>query len=590
MRPKKPVDAITQLLNRFRHSLAYIDALPQLSLLGLLVGLFTGAIIALFRWLIELPLSQNLVNHASDFESFTPMTRVLFILGGTSILIALFYCVKKQDREMSVAHVIDRVHNHQGNMPFKNWFMQFLGAVISIISGQSVGREGPAVHLGAGAAGQLGYWLKLPNNSMTTLIGCGVASAIATSFNTPLAGVIFAMEVILKEYNIVGFLPIILASVAGALIGQLIFSHDGDFYFPATEPFYLAELHYMIALGLVIAFLAASYTKLHIAALRFNQYPLYFRMGIAGVITAIVSLAIPEIMGLGYDTLNLAINGKVILTTLVIIVIAKTMVTPVVIALGIPGGLIGPCLMIGALTGAAFAIILNTSLTELKTDTNMFMLVGMAGMMAATINAPLAALVAVLELSNNPSSIFPAMLVIVISCMITRQVFRLDGIFMEQLNHSGRCPDFGPATQALNKAGVRSVMNHRFKLLDQVITLKTLKTALQSKPNWLVFSHDSSMYSLAAADAAHAIEGFDTENPPDSIDLLAIPARRYNMVAIADTANLLQALKTLKDNNTQALYVTRLGPSASNTIQGVVTLADLENYYQPKNLLNLGQK
>ncbi len=585
MRQNRLISYLSIHLNNFRHSLSYIDALPQLSILGLAVGLFTGGIIAIFRWLIELPLSQNLVNHASDFESLPALIRVIIIFTGIALLLILLYSFKRQDREMSVGHVIDRVHNHQGNMPFKNWIVQFFGALISIVSGQSVGREGPAVHLGAGAAGQLGKWLKLPNNSMTTLIGCGVASAISTSFNTPLAGVVFAMEVILKEYSIVGFLPIILASVVGAVVGQLIFSHQGDFYFAVSEAYPVAELHYAALLGVAVSIFAASYTKLHIFSLKFNYLPLYQRLIIAGCITSLFSVFVPEIMGLGYDTLNQSIAGELLLSGILVIVIAKTLVTPIIIGLGIPGGLIGPCLMIGALVGAAFSLTLNL-MAPTDTDPSLFIIIGMAGMMAAVLNAPLAALIAVLELSSNPSTIFPAMLVIVISCIITRQAFRLDGIFIEQLNHSNRSPDFGPATQALRKAGVRSVMEDHFKFLDQDPSLERLQAALLSKPSWLIFSSGSNMYCVAAADAAHVIEDENIlKETSGNIDLLAIPARRYNMSAIEDTADLHQALKKLKNKNSEALYVTRVGPSANIKILGVITLAMIENYYQPTDLL-----
>ena len=584
----------TAKLHQFRRSLAYIDALPQLTFLGLIIGLFTGAIIAAFRLLIESSLSQLLVDTSSDFESIPPMFRVILIFTGSGLLAALLYSVKKHQRVGGVGHVIDRLHNHQGHLPKTNWLVQFAGASISIISGQSVGREGPAVHLGAGAASQLGQWLKLPNNSMNTLIGCGVASAIATSFNTPLAGVIFAMEVIVREYTIVGFVPVILASVMGTMLSRVIFSAEGDIHFIEMEITSLMEMPYMVLVGVVISLFASSYTRLHVAALKFSAPPLYVRLFIAATLTSTIAIFVPEVMGLGYDTINQAILGKITIEALIIIALAKLIVTPVVIGLGVPGGMIGPALMIGACVGAALGLILDLLLPELGANSSFYVLMGMAGMMAAVINAPLAALVAVMELSYNPNSIFPAMLVIVVACVCTRQFFKVRGVFMEQLLHNNKTLDFGPAKQALRRAGVQSVMNTRLLQTPRRIPTEAAIKLLSKKPSWLTFSDEENLYALRAPDLAHFIEsGIERqehnavnskENNGENIDLLSIPAKRYQMATITDNATLLEALKTLQQKQANALCVSSLGPNPHNVIQGIVTLEDIQNYYQPEEL------
>ena len=574
-------------LNRFRHSLSYVDALPQLTLLGLVVGLMTGAIIAIFRLAIELPLSQFLSGSPEDFESLSVSARILINFVGIGLLIALLYSVKKHQREMSVAHVIDRLHNHQGHLPFRNWLVQFLGATISIISGQSVGREGPAVHLGAGVASQAGSWLKLPKNSMSTLIACGVASAIATSFNTPLAGVIFAMEVILMEYTIIGFVPVILAAVMGTMISHVIFSKQGDFDFQLVEITTLMELPYMVLMGLMISVLAMSYTKLHLFTLRFNQRPLWLRLILAGCITAIAGALVPEIMGLGYDTVNQAARGELVIGSVIVILLAKLVVTPVILALGIPGGLIGPSLMIGAMAGTLFGVILDMVVPNLGVNSAFYVMMGMAGMMAAVLNAPLAALVAVLELTSNMETIFPAMLVIVVACVSTRQFFGIRGIFVEQLAFSNRDLDFGPASQALRRAGIRSVLNTQISVIERTLSAAMLETKLLSRPEWLIFYHESDAICLPAADAANYLNQQQAEDDQEEIDLLQIPGRRHTMAGIDDTATLLQAVRMMQAKNTDVLFITQLGPHFNDKIQGLVTKSSIENFYQPKEFNNV---
>ena len=586
---KKLTQRFSNHLNAFRHSLAYFDALPQLTLLGLLIGAFTGAIIVVFRFLIDTPLRLMISGHSDNFESLAASDRIFLIFAGIFLIAVIIKFAGVKNSETSVAHVLDRLHNHQGKLPIANWLVQFSCAVIALISGQSVGREGPAVHLGAGAASQLGQWLKLPNNSMHTLVGCGVAAAISACFDTPMAGVIFAMEVIVMEYTIVGFVPVILASVMGTMMSQAAFGESSGLLVGASDMQSLTELPYMVVVGLVISVCAAIYTRLNIFALRYNAISIYQRLLTAGALTAAVAVFVPEIMGLGYDTVNAALSGQMLIGTLLLVAAAKLLVTPVVIGLGIPGGVIGPLLVIGACIGGAMGIAIQWVFPSLETDSSFYVVIGMTAMMAATLNAPLAALVAVLELSYNPNMIFPAMLVIVVACVSTRQFFKLDSIFVQQLKYSGRDLDFGPARQALRRAGVRSIMDTRFVLCSQKVSADEIVEKLVSKPMWLVFDHDNTKVALRAADLAAVLADNTPEVVPEStkpqepqIDLLEIPGRRYMLQPIHDTANLVEALDYLKKTGTDALYVSRTYSPLKGHLHGIITLAAIENYYQPK--------
>jgi len=574
--------------NNFRHSLAYFDALPQLTLLGLLVGVFTGAVIVLFRFLIDVPLHFLLHGKPDNFESLNVSNRFLFIFAGIFLLSLLLKLAGTKHSETSVAHVLDRLHNHQGKLPLTNWLVQFLGAVVALVSGQSVGREGPAVHLGAGAASQLGQWLRLPNNSMRTLISCGVAAAISAAFDTPMAGVIFAMEVIVMEYTIVGFVPVILASVMGTALSRAAFGHTG-LLVGSSEMNSLLELPYMVVMGLVISVCASIYIRLNVFALHFQHISIYVRLLIAGMLTAAIAAFVPEVMGLGYDTVNTALAGQLLITSLLVIGLAKLALTPVVIGLGIPGGVIGPLLVIGACMGGALGLLLSMLVPELETNPSFYVVIGMAGMMAATLNAPLAALVAVLELSYNPNMIFPAMLVIVVSCVSTRQLFRLNSIFIEQLKHSGRDLDYGPAIQALRRAGVRSIMDTRFELSANQVNRDEMQRLLKTKPKWIVYEEDNQKYALRAADLAAALENgerpleIEDESVLDNnICLDDIPGRRITLTPIHDSADLVEALNMFKTASCEALYVSKAYTPLTGDIQGIVTLSAIQNYYQPK--------
>ncbi len=570
-------------LNNFRLSLAYIDALPQLTLLGLLIGLVTGGVIVAFRFLIDAPLSLLLASGPEDFESLAPSGRVAMIFTGAAAIGVLIHFAGKQKSDVSVSHVLDRLHNYQGHLPLGNWVVQFFGAIICVASGQSVGREGPAAHLGAGVASQVGKWLRLPNNSLHTLIGCGVAAAISASFDTPMAGVIFAMEVIALEYTVVGFVPVILASVMGTVVSQATFGEAINFM-GDTDMTGLIELPYMLLIGLCLSLSAAIYIRLNIAGLKLNRLHIAVRMLIAALLGSFVAVYVPEIMGLGYDTVKLSLTGELALTSLLIIAAAKLVVTPFVIGLGIPGGLIGPLLVIGACIGGALAMLLNMFIPNFNASTGFYVMLGMTGMMAATLNAPLAALVAVLELSYNPNMIFPAMLVIVVACISTRTFFKLEGIFIEQLNCTGRTLDYGPAKQALRRVGVRSLMERKLILSPQTVDYEEAKKLLTGNPMWIVFESEDIKYALQTADLASYLENAPVEvlSLEQAINLQNIPGRRLPVKPIHETASLHEALHALRTQQADALYVSRLGSPVISNVQGIITMNAIQNYYQPK--------
>lgn len=596
----------TSKFTEFRHSLSYIDALPQLTLLGLLVGLLTGAIIVAFRLIIDLPLTFFLPNHDEDFESLSVNFRILLIVGGSGLLIAFLCLFSPKDRAASISHVLDRVHNHQAKLPFKNWCIQFIGAAICLASGQSVGREGPVVHLGAGAASQFGQWLRLPNNSIQTLVGCGVAAAISSSFNTPMTGVIFAMEILALEYTIVGFMPVMLASVMGAVVSKAILHDTGFLTVGDTNIHSLYEIPFMVVVGVFIAICAGIYIRLNIFALKFQHHSLVRRLIVACMLTSIAVIWVPQIMGQGYDTINQAIEGKFLLSTLALIAIVKLLVTPVVIGLGVPGGLIGPLLVVGACVGGFLGFAAAHFFPELGAHPRFYVMMGMAGMMAAVLNAPLTALVTVLELSYNPNIIFPAMLVIVVACVTTRQLFKVQSIFIEQLRHSNRPLDFGPAKQALKRSGVRSVMDTRFAVTAATITPDNAQALLANHPMWLIIIDENDLYSYAmrAADLANYLTPLQASSPEPQnstkqqrdeteqtktnaeVNLLEISSRRFRISAIHESASLYEAMQGLKHEGSEMLYVSGVRTPYSSDIKGILSLTAIENYYKPEEFRN----
>lgn len=558
--------------------------MPQLTLLGLVIGIVTGLIIVAFRSAVATPLAYVLPTHADNFEALSSPHRTILIMSGSLVLGLTLQWLGKYRSQLSVTHVLDRLHNHQGKLPKTNIIAQFFLAIVCLITGQSAGREGPAVHLGAGVASQLGQWLRLPNNSMQTLIGCGVAAAISASFDTPMAGVIFAMEVIVMEYTIIGFVPVILASVMGTVISQLLMGNPSDFIVGNTNMNSLLELPYMAVISIVIALCAGFYIRLNALAMSVKKIPIVIRVLIAGGLTAGVAHWVPSIMGLGYDTVNAAIAGNIAFSGLFIIALSKLIVTPIVIGLGVPGGIIGPSLVIGACIGGITGNIAQYLFPTLGIDPSFYAILGMASMMAATINAPLAALVCVLELSYNPNIIFPAMLMIVVACVLCRQIFNVEGIFIEQLKSSGRTIESGPAEQALKRAGVHSIMDSKISISEPEMDYEQAKKLLINEPRWIVVDNLTDKHGIPASDLAKFLDNapVDVLSLEVPIHMLEIPGRQVQLFPIHETASLHEAMQAFNAKQCTTLYVSQPRTPTQSDVSGILTLTAIQNYYQPR--------
>jgi len=582
-----------------RQRLAGLDALPLLALLGLVSGTLTTGVILLFRLLIEWPLGHFLPGGAPEnFEGLSNLMRVTLPLGGAVLIGTIWYRLQISQRKVGVALVIERLNYHQGYISLKSLLTQFVGGVLTILSGQSAGREGPAVHLGAACSSLLGQYMKLPNNSIRTLIGCGTAAAISASFNTPIAGVIFAMEVVMMEYTIAGFTPVILASVTAAILSQAVYGSDPAFLVPQLYMNSLIEVPWVIICGLVVGISSAGFVGLLKGTLRFSKryikdQSIFYRMLLAGGITAVGALLLPEIMGIGYDTVNKTLLGEFGFIALCAIAFGKIVVTATSVGLGMPSGLVGPILFIGATVGAALGLMIGWLMPDTASSPGFYAMLGMGAMMGSALQAPLAALMALLELTQNPNIILPGMLVIVVSSMVASEFFKQRSVFLTILKTQGLDYQHSPVTQALRRVSVGAIMDRKFCQSDKMISFDEAKQYLRQEPKWILVNNSEGkpISMLPTVDLAHYLDEnevafLQAEQDPLQerllVDLFEIPAQRKDLAPVYFQATLQEALDRFTETKTQALYVERTNAPMITRVQGVVTRADIENYYQYK--------
>lgn len=564
-----------------------LTGLPLLAILGIICGVLAGGIIVLFRLTMDAGALFLLPNGNIDgFEGLKPSTRFFLCLGGGLVVGLILQSLQEKTRNVGVVHVLERLEYHQGRLPIKNAILQFVAGCIALLSGHSVGREGPSVHLGAAAGSLLGRGLRVPNNSIRILVGCGVAAAIAAVFNTPLAGVIFAMEVVILEYSVVGFTPVILSAVSATTLTRALFGNATVFALPAFDANTVMELPIITLMGILIGCAAAAFIKLTLLSNSLtSNIPIWLRITFAGLLTGTVALFLPEVMGTGYDTLNDMLLAQFAIAALAVLMVAKIVTTATAIGFGVPGGLIGSTLFVGAAAGGLVGFAAQALFVDVA-SISFYTMLGMAAMMAATLQAPLAALIFLLELTALQSVILPGMAAVIVASLVTRVIFGQSSIYRHLMMARGLDYRNTPMSHALRRIGVASVMERNIVRHQRFINAAKVEDLLQADPRWVLLTDEQDHWKtslLPASDLAlhfSELRSNDVDIAAHDIDLFRIPAKRLDTRAIAIVATLQEAHELMQAEQCDVLFITGANSATRERIYGVITREHIDRNYQ----------
>jgi len=451
----------------------------QLSLLALLFALMASGVILLFRLLV-IWINTYTETSELDFTEIIDDWRVLLPLIGSILIWLVARMGSKRYKRMGIAYVLHRIKLHHGKLPLQSAPNQFFQALFALVTNFSVGREGPVIHLGAVTASVLAEKFKLPDNSVRIMCASGIAAGIAATFNTPLAAVIFVFEVILREYKVHYFFPIILAAICGAVSSQIVFGNIHEYDQIGIINIPLSQYPILAISGVILGCVAAlfNFSLLKVTATG-QHWPLLYRVLLAGVITTIVGIFLPEALGSGELAIEQAIRDHPSIVFLIALLIGKIIATIAAIGLGIPGGIIGPIFGIGALLGAILALASAAVFPSVAPYIGLYTIIGMTAIMGVCLSAPLAALVALLEMTNNPAIILPAMFVSIPAFLVAHQGFKSKSLFLQQLEIMGLGYKVSPLELGLQKRGVRALMDKRVVIVkdDDALLLEVLKRA-----------------------------------------------------------------------------------------------------------------
>ncbi len=431
--------------DRIRHGPARLRNADQVMLLVLAVGLGVASGYAAlgFRLLIELidDLLLDTGRAGTLLLADIPWWQRLLVpaAGGLVIGIAIRYLTRDR-RPEGVADVIEVYTRGSYRLSLRSGLTQALISASSIGVGASVGREGPVVHIGAAVANWLGGRVRLRRDLVRVLIGCGVAAAVAASFNAPIAGVFFALEVVIGHYALTAFAPIVIASVAGTMISRAHFGDFPAFIVPAHELVSLWEFPAFALLGaggalVAIAFVRA--TALVQTAANLTGLPTTFRPAVAGLLTGLIALAAPQVLGVGYPSTDAALNAALPIGMLLTLLVAKFAATAICLGCGFGGGVFSPSLFMGAMFGGAFGLTAATVFPDLASSHSVYAMVGMGALAGAVLGAPISTILMVFELTGDYPLTVALMIATVVASVVMREA-RGESFFTSQLRRRGR--------------------------------------------------------------------------------------------------------------------------------------------------------
>ncbi len=457
---------------------------------ALVVGLLTGLGAVGFRYLIK----------GVEWVGYTWVPQIAPGLGKSYVVLVpaigglivgpLIYFFAREAKGHGVPEVMEAVALRGGRIRPMVALIKSLASSLSIGSGGSVGREGPIVQIGSALGSSIGQALRLSDNRVRNLVGCGAAAGIAATFNAPIAGVIFALEIILGEFNVRYFSSVVISSVVASVIGQAVFGTEPAFSIPAQYHINSVwEFAFYPFLGVLAALVGVAFVRvLYWSEDQFEKWksiPEWVQPAIGGILLGGVALAyplltgitwdrMPQIYNVGYEVIEGALANELTLVVVLVLLVLKLLATALTLGSGGSGGVFAPSLFMGAMLGTAFGWLVNQLFPGLPAPPGAYALVGMAAVFSAGAHAPMTAVIILFELTGDYRIILPLMLTVVIATMLAQFMLKGESIYTLKLTRRGVRIQRGRDVDVLQGVTVGEVMTKRVDTVPQDMTLTEL--------------------------------------------------------------------------------------------------------------------
>lgn len=559
--------------------------------MGGVVGLCTGFGAEFFSWLV---LFLRDIFFYGNFNNLTssslPWYLLIFIpVAGGLIIGPLSYFFPAEAKGHGVPEVMESVALKGGVIKTRTIILRTLASGLCIGSGGSAGREGPIVQIGSAIGSAFGQLFNVSAERMRVLVGCGAAGGIAATFNAPLAGVIFSMEIILGDFTIRTFTPIIVSSVTATVISHIYHGNTPAFLVPSYEIVSYWEIFFYIILGLLSGLVARLFTLIVYSSEDFFEKKLkihsLLKPAFGGLLIGCIAIFLPQIMGNGYEVMDRVLAGQMVWFMAFILIFMKIIATSITLGSGGSGGIFAPALFIGAMLGCTFGSGVHYLFPSITATKGAYALVAMGSVMAAAAHAPMTNILILFELTNDYKIILPIMVSCILSTAVARYLSK-DSIYTLKLNRRGVNLQFGREVSIMGSIKVEEVMNKKVVSILETASFKKILKVISSSTNSyfpVVNSKKSMVGFLSFPNMREVMFEEDLKGVVVAKDMAST-----EVVSLSPKNNLNEALEKFATTDEAQLPV--VDDKKPDRVIGMLSRGDIISAYNKKVLMSDGVK
>ncbi len=481
-----PENRFIQRVNNIR--IRYLSGHRFLYVLAAFVGLGAGLAAVIIKNLVHFIHEASQNGFQGEYSQY-----YIFILPVVGITLTVLFIkyINKRPVGHGIPGVLFSISKNNGIIRSHNLYSSIITSALTVGFGGSVGLEGPTVATGGAVGSNIGRALKLNYKEVALLISCASAGALSAIFKAPIAGIVFALEVIMLDLTMWAVIPLLIASATAALTSYLFLGQNVLYQFNLTEQFDMGQIHWYLLLGIMVGLLSVYFTKCYIWITSiFEKFKSRWkRLLVAGGILGVIILIFPPLYGEGYEVVNQELRGEYIhlfensffeswqqsfglMAVFILLIIAvKVVATTLTFSAGGIGGIFAPTLFIGANTGLLFGLVLNQ--VGIDVSVSNMALVGMAGMIAGVVHAPLTAIFLIAEITGGYELFLPLMLASTIAYG-TARYFVKNSVYTVQLAQRGELMTHHKDRNILLMMKVSELIETNFKTVNPENTLRDL--------------------------------------------------------------------------------------------------------------------
>jgi CIC family chloride channel protein len=582
-RPPARIESMRQTLSKRFSGFKLLKTREHsiIAILAVIVGIGSGMGVVGFRYLIGL--FQSVAYGSSDtlFDVVTSIpwfVRIAVPAVGGLVIGPLIYYFAKEAKGYGVPEVMEAVALRSGFIRKRVLVVKSLASAICIGTGGSAGSVGPVVQIGSAVGSFLGQVLKISVDRMRTLVGCGAAASIAAIFDAPLAGSMFAIEIMLGDFGVATFGPIIISSVTATAVSRCFFTNSPVVAIPFFEWVSAWELPLYALLGAVCALTAFCFIKILHATEDFFNYlrlPEYLKAGLGGLCVGLLSLLCPQILGVGFDAAELALHHQLPWMLMLTLLFLKIAATSLSLGSGGSGGIFAPCLFMGTMAGGFFGAVVHHFLTGVTASTSAYGTLGMAAVVGAAIHGPYTAILMLFEMTGETVILLPGAVACITSSFVIGKL-ATESIYTLKLLRRGIDLREGREVNLLKSIPVRDVMNQKVETVPERMTLSEIlrKVSTCKHNNFPVVDRRGNPTGVLFYDDYR--DAIVDGNIDDTVTAGDLAARMKTVITMEN--NLYDALDLMNHQDISILPI--VASKENHELKGILTHEDIISAYK----------